>query len=70
MAKKESSRKRRRKSDAPMPQSGAGLIRFFEDETSGFKIGPKWTVGLAVILITSVILAHFGIFKFILGLDI
>ena len=26
---------------APLPASSAGLLRFFEDETKGFKIDPK-----------------------------
>ena len=65
--RKSSSRKRRRGGNAPMPMGGAGLIRFFEDSSQGFKIGPIWTVSLAGILILIVILARAGIFE-LLGL--
>ena len=34
-----------------MPQSSAGLMRFFEDETDGVKIPPYYIVGLTVSLI-------------------
>ena len=60
--RKTSGRKRRRGTNAPMPMGGAGLIRFFEDSSQGFKIGPIWTVSLAGILIVVVILAYNGIF--------
>ena len=40
-----------------MPASSAGLLRFFEDETSGIKIRPEIVVGLAVgLVIVSVLL--------------
>jgi len=29
------------KKSAPLPASGGGLMRFFEDETKGFKVDPK-----------------------------
>lgn len=67
MAKKQSARTRRRKSDAPMPMGGAGLIRFFQDSSQGFKIGPIWTVALAIIMIVVVILGHVGFFGLIFG---
>lgn len=34
-----------------MPQSSAGLMRFFEDETDGIKIPPYYIIGLTVSLI-------------------
>lgn len=41
------------KKGAPLPASSAGLLRFFEDETKGFKVDPKIVVtvpsGLIVI---------------------
>jgi len=67
MAKKQSARTRRRKSDAPMPMGGAGLIRFFQDSSQGFKVGPIWTVALSVIMIVVVILARVGFFGLIFG---
>jgi preprotein translocase subunit Sec61beta len=51
-------KKRRRNPDqAPMPVAGAGLIRFFEEETAGPKIGPTIVVVMCLALIVVVILA-------------
>ncbi|NVM54143.1 MAG: preprotein translocase subunit Sec61beta [Candidatus Helarchaeota archaeon] len=36
------------------PFAGAGLIRFFEEESSGVKVGPVATIVLALILIIGV----------------
>lgn len=58
-------RRRRRSSDAPMPMGGAGLIRFFQDESTGIKVGPIVTVILSVVLILVVIMAHNGWFSWI-----
>jgi len=41
-----------------MPSGGAGLIRFFEDETPGIKIGPTMVVILAAILMIFTVIAH------------
>jgi preprotein translocase subunit Sec61beta len=41
-----------------MPQSSAGLMRFFQDETNGVKIPPEFVVGAAALLIVAVILAR------------
>jgi len=38
---------RRNKKSAPLPASSAGLLRFFEDETKGFKIRPEIVFGIA-----------------------
>ena len=52
-------KKRRKKSgDGPMPSGGAGLIRFFEDETPGIKVGPTLVVILAAILVIATVVAH------------
>lgn len=59
MAKTKTSRAKRRSSDAPMPMSGAGLIRFFQDSSQGVKIGPIWIVSLAGVLVLIVILGPF-----------
>lgn len=50
--------KSEKKKEAPMPMTGAGLIRFFEDETYGIKIKPIYIVGTSVTLIAVVIMAH------------
>jgi len=35
-----------KKRNAPLPASSAGLLRFFEDETKGFKVRPEIVLGL------------------------
>jgi preprotein translocase subunit Sec61beta len=35
-----------KKKNAPLPASSAGLLRFFEDETRGFKIRPEMVLGI------------------------
>lgn len=35
-----------KKKGAPLPASSAGLLRFFEDETKGFKVDPKIVVSI------------------------
>ncbi len=60
-------RQKRRSSDAPMPSGGAGLMRFYQDESLGIKISPKVTVFCSVILIVVVILAHLGYLEIFFG---
>ncbi len=52
MSKREKKRERR----SPMPAQGAGLLRFFEEETQGIKVRPELIVILAVSLIIACIL--------------
>ena len=40
-----------KKKGAPLPASSAGLLRFFEDETKGFKVDPKIVVSIPISLI-------------------
>jgi len=40
-----------KKKGAPLPASSGGLMRFFEDETKGFKIDPKIVVSVPISLI-------------------
>ncbi len=40
-----------KKKSAPLPASSAGLLRFFEDETKGWKIDPKIVVTIPISLI-------------------
>ena len=35
-----------KKKGAPLPASSAGLLRFFEDDTKGFKVDPKIVVSI------------------------
>ena len=48
----------KKKGDGPMPSGGAGLIRFFEDETPGIKVGPTMVIILSSIMIVATVLAH------------
>lgn len=41
------------KKGAPLPASSAGLLRFFEDETKGFKVDPKIAVSMPIGLIVA-----------------
>ena len=36
---------------APLPASSGGLMRFFEDETKGFKLDPRIVVTIPISLI-------------------
>lgn len=40
-----------KKKGAPLPASSAGLLRFFEDETKGFKVDPKIVITMPISLI-------------------
>ena len=55
---KAAKKKRKKKGEGPMPSGGAGLIRFFEDETPGIKIGPTMVVVLSSILVIVTVVAH------------
>lgn len=39
------------KKSAPLPASSAGLLRFFEDETKGYKLRPEVVVAIPTALI-------------------
>ena len=39
------------KTRASLPASGAGLLRFFEDETKGVKVDPRIVVSIPISLI-------------------
>ncbi|MHA1480402.1 MAG: preprotein translocase subunit Sec61beta [Candidatus Thorarchaeota archaeon] len=58
MMPKAAKKKRKKKGEGPMPSGGAGLIRFFEDETPGIKIGPTMVVVLSAIMIVVTVIAH------------
>ena len=53
-------KRRKKKGEGPMPSGGAGLIRFFEDETPGVKVGPTLVVIFASMLVVSIVIAHVG----------
>ena len=47
-----------KKETAPMPSTGAGLMRYFDEDLPGFKIGPRAVVIVTFMLISLVILAN------------
>lgn len=51
------SRVKRRRSEAPMPTSTAGLLRFYEEESFGVKVKPEIIIAIAVAFILVVSLA-------------
>jgi preprotein translocase subunit Sec61beta len=51
------SRRKKQREGARMPAQGAGLLRFFEEDTRGIKVRPELAVILAVALIVGSILA-------------
>ena len=55
---KTAKKRRKKRGEGPMPSGGAGLIRFFEDETPGVKVGPTLVVILAAILLIATVIAH------------
>jgi preprotein translocase subunit Sec61beta len=55
---KTAKKRKGKRGDGPMPSGGAGLIRFFEDETPGIKVGPTVVVILACILVVAAVIAH------------
>ena len=55
---KTAKKKKGRRGEGPMPSGGAGLIRFFEDETPGVKIGPTIVVIFAAVLVILTVAAH------------
>jgi preprotein translocase subunit Sec61beta len=55
---KTAKKRKGKRGEGPMPSGGAGLIRFFEDETPGIKVGPTLVVILAGILLIATVIAH------------
>jgi preprotein translocase subunit Sec61beta len=51
-------KKKKRDSESPMPAAGAGLIRFYQDESEGIKIGPIAVLITTVLIVSFVVIAH------------
>ena len=49
-------RRKKKKEGVRMPAQGAGLLRFFEEDTRGVKVKPELAVVLAISLIVGSIL--------------
>ncbi|MCG3224129.1 MAG: preprotein translocase subunit Sec61beta [Candidatus Heimdallarchaeota archaeon] len=52
------SQKKKKRDTSPMPATGAGLMRYYDEDLPGVKIGPWYIVALTVILIIAVILGN------------
>ncbi|HDZ36221.1 MAG TPA: preprotein translocase subunit Sec61beta [Thermococcus sp.] len=46
------------KEKATLPPTGAGLMRFFDEDTRAVKISPRGVIGLTLILVAVEILLH------------
>lgn len=46
----------KKRKNAPLPASSAGLLRFFEDDTPGIRVRPEIAVGLGISLIVASII--------------
>ncbi|MFB0544042.1 MAG: preprotein translocase subunit Sec61beta [Candidatus Bathyarchaeia archaeon] len=49
---------KRREEESIAPASSAGLLRFFQSESYGFKLSPELIIISAVALIITVIVGH------------
>ncbi|MBS7648961.1 MAG: preprotein translocase subunit Sec61beta [Candidatus Bathyarchaeia archaeon] len=56
-----SRREKRRQRTAPAPATGAGLLRFFEEESLGVKIRPRTLIVLTVAFIIICIVIQFSV---------
>ena len=65
MSKQRSARSKRRHSDGMMPSSGAGLIRFYQDQSNGVKLTPLTALIISGVFILAVIVGHTGWLNFI-----
>jgi len=53
-----SAREKRRKRESPMPAASAGLLRFFEEDTPGIKVGPEVVLMMSIGLIGVSLFIH------------
>ncbi|MHA1754424.1 MAG: preprotein translocase subunit Sec61beta [Candidatus Odinarchaeia archaeon] len=52
------SKRRKRREEAQMPIAGAGLIRFFKDESSGIKVTPKAVIIGCILIMLSILILY------------
>ncbi len=46
------------KEKTTLPPTGAGLMRFFDEDTRAIKVSPKGVIGIALVLIAIEFLLH------------
>ncbi len=51
-------KEKKKREGGPMPVTGAGLVRFFEEDTQGIKIRPEIIVVMSVSLVGIVLIAR------------
>ncbi|MHA1410624.1 MAG: preprotein translocase subunit Sec61beta [Candidatus Odinarchaeia archaeon] len=49
------SKRRKKREEAQMPIAGAGLIRFFSDESSGIKVTPKVVIISSILIMVTIL---------------
>ncbi|MHA1198193.1 MAG: preprotein translocase subunit Sec61beta [Candidatus Heimdallarchaeaceae archaeon] len=59
MSRRSSQRKKQKRDTSPMPATGAGLMRYYDEDLPGVKIGPWYVVAFSLILIVVVIVGNF-----------
>lgn len=57
MSRRGSQKKKR--DTSPMPATGAGLMRYYDEDLPGVKIGPWYVIAFSLILIVVVIVGNF-----------
>ncbi|MHA1868127.1 MAG: preprotein translocase subunit Sec61beta [Candidatus Heimdallarchaeaceae archaeon] len=56
MSRRQSKRKSR--DTSPMPATGAGLMRYYDEDLPGVKVGPWYVIAFALILIVAVFMGN------------
>lgn len=56
-----SRRRTKKKESSPMPATGAGLMRYYDEDLPGVKVGPWFVVATALILIIAVFVGNITI---------
>jgi len=51
-----STKKKKKKDTSPMPATGAGLMRYYDEDLPGVKIGPWYIIVFTLVLIIAVII--------------
>ncbi|MEA1993345.1 MAG: preprotein translocase subunit Sec61beta [Euryarchaeota archaeon] len=48
----------KKKEEGGMPATGAGLIRYFDEETEGIKMSPYIAIGIPIVVGVVIVLLH------------
>ncbi len=58
MSRRSSQRSKQKRDTSPMPATGAGLMRYYDEDLPGVKLGPWYVVGFSILLIIVVIVGN------------